>query len=181
MSRVGKHPVSIPANVQVTIQEGNVLVKGPLGSLESDVIRFVNNDLTKEKLTMTPLSDNPKDRAKWGMAKRIIDNMVEGVVKGYSQTIEIIGVGFKVVQESPKELRFSLGYSHDIVFELPEGITFVIEKPTVLVIKGIDKQKVGQIVGEIIRLRRRDPYKGKGLYRIAPVVEYRRSKEAKKK
>lgn len=181
MSRVGKHPIEIPANVQLVINDGNILVKGPMGSLNSDVVRFVSNDLTKENLTMKPLSDNPKDRAKWGMARRTVANMIQGVVSGYSITIEIIGVGYKVAEESKTELRFSLGYSHDIIFELPEGIVAKIEKPTVLVISGIDKQAVGEVVGKIIRLRRRDPYKGKGLYKILPVAEYRRRKEGKKK
>ncbi|MUL77343.1 50S ribosomal protein L6 [Mycolicibacterium sp. CBMA 226] len=163
MSRIGKQPVVIPAGVDVTIDGQNVAVKGPKGTLTLDVaepIEVARND--EGAVVVTRPNDERRNRSLHGLSRTLIANLVTGVTQGYTTKMEIFGVGYRV-QAKGSNLEFALGYSHPVLIEAPEGITFAVETPTKFSVSGIDKQKVGQISAVIRRLRRPDPYKGKGI------------------
>jgi large subunit ribosomal protein L6 len=163
MSRIGKQPVVIPAGVDVTIEGQNVAVKGPKGALALDVaepIEVARND--EGAVVVTRPNDERRNRSLHGLSRTLIANLVTGVTQGYTTKMEIFGVGYRV-QAKGSNLEFALGYSHPVLIEAPEGITFAVETPTKFSVSGIDKQKVGQISAVIRRLRRPDPYKGKGI------------------
>jgi large subunit ribosomal protein L6 len=163
MSRIGKQPVTIPAGVDVTIEGQNVAVKGPKGALALDVaepIEVTRND--EGAVVVTRPNDERRNRSLHGLSRTLIANLVTGVTQGYTTKMEIFGVGYRV-QAKGSNLEFALGYSHPVLIEAPEGITFAVETPTKFAVSGIDKQKVGQISAVIRRLRRPDPYKGKGI------------------
>ncbi|MDH6244775.1 50S ribosomal protein L6 [Mycobacterium sp. OTB74] len=163
MSRIGKQPVQIPAGVDVTIDGQNVAVKGPKGTLTLDVaepIEVSRND--DGAVVVTRPNDERRNRSLHGLSRTLIANLVTGVTQGYTTKMEIFGVGYRV-QAKGSNLEFALGYSHPVLIEAPEGITFAVETPTKFSVSGIDKQKVGQISAVIRRLRRPDPYKGKGI------------------
>lgn len=162
MSRIGKNPIEIPAGVDVTVDGQNVTVKGPKGELSltvSEPIKVAKEDNT---IVVTRPDDERRSRALHGLSRSLINNLVIGVTQGYTTKMEIFGVGYRV-QAKGKDLEFALGYSHPVPIEAPEGITFAVESPTRFSVSGIDKQKVGQISANIRRLRRPDPYKGKGI------------------
>ncbi|WP_018601822.1 50S ribosomal protein L6 [Mycobacterium sp. 155] len=163
MSRIGKQPVSVPTGVDVTIDGQNVAVKGPKGTLTLDVaepIAVSRND--DGAIVVTRPDDERRNRSLHGLSRTLIANLVTGVTEGYTRKMEIFGVGYRVVAKG-SNLEFALGYSHPVLIEAPEGITFAVETPTKFSVSGIDKQKVGQISAVIRRLRRPDPYKGKGI------------------
>ncbi|MDR3660776.1 MAG: 50S ribosomal protein L6 [Mycobacterium sp.] len=163
MSRIGKQPVQIPAGVDVTIEGQNVAVKGPKGTLTLDVaepIEVARND--EGAVVVSRPNDERRNRSLHGLSRTLIANLVTGVTQGYTTKMEIFGVGYRV-QAKGSNLEFALGYSHPVLIEAPEGITFAVETPTKFSVSGIDKQKVGQISAVIRRLRRPDPYKGKGI------------------
>ncbi|BBY17507.1 50S ribosomal protein L6 [Mycolicibacterium litorale] len=163
MSRIGKQPVPVPAGVDVTIDGQNVSVKGPKGTLTLDVaepIAVARDD--EGAIVVTRPNDERRNRSLHGLSRTLVANLVEGVTQGYTTKMEIYGVGYRVALKGAN-LEFALGYSHPVVIEPPEGITFTVETPTKFSISGIDKQKVGQISAIIRRLRRPDPYKGKGV------------------
>lgn len=187
MSRVGKSPVAIPKDVQVELKESEIVIKGKLGELKSPIsgdVKVVYNKASDNSdedsgdfIQVDPANDSQKSRAMWGTTRNIINNMVKGVSEGFDVRLEINGVGFRASADN-KILTLSLGFSHDIKYAIPNGITIKCEKPTLVVISGANKQKVGQIAGEIIKYRPVEPYKGKGVY-----IEgsYIRRKEGKKK
>ena len=163
MSRIGKQPVLVPAGVDVTIDGQNVSVKGPKGTLALDVaepITVARND--DGAIVVSRPNDERNSRSLHGLSRTLVANLVTGVTEGYTTKMEIFGVGYRV-QLKGNTLEFSLGYSHPVVVEAPEGITFAVETPTKFSISGIDKQQVGQISANVRRLRRPDPYKGKGV------------------
>ncbi|MDV3127545.1 50S ribosomal protein L6 [Mycobacterium sp. 21AC1] len=163
MSRIGKHPVPVPSGVDVTIDGQNVSVKGPKGTLTLDVaepIRVARGD--DGAIVVSRPNDERESRSLHGLSRTLVANLVTGVTEGYVRKMEIFGVGYRV-QLKGSNLEFALGYSHPVVIEAPEGITFAVETPTKFSVSGIDKQKVGQISAVIRRLRRPDPYKGKGV------------------
>jgi large subunit ribosomal protein L6 len=163
MSRIGKIPVAVPAGVDVTIAGQDVAVKGPKGSLSltvSEPISVVKGE--DGALQVTRPDDERRSRALHGLSRTLVQNMIVGVTTGYTTKMEIHGVGYRVALKG-QDLEFSLGYSHPVPIEAPEGITFAVESPTKFSISGIDKQKVGQIAANIRRLRKSDPYKGKGI------------------
>lgn len=163
MSRIGKQPVPVPAGVDVTIDGQNVAVKGPKGTLTLDVsepIEVSRND--EGAIVVARPNDERRNRSLHGLSRTLIANLVTGVTQGYTTKMEIFGVGYRV-QAKGSNLEFALGYSHPVLIEAPEGITFAVETPTKFSVSGIDKQKVGQISAVIRRLRRPDPYKGKGI------------------
>jgi large subunit ribosomal protein L6 len=162
MSRIGRQPVSVPGGVEVKIDGQKVSVKGPKGSLEHTVAEPIKVALDEGTVTVTRPDDINTNRALHGLTRTLINNMVVGVTQGYGKTLEIVGVGYRVVQKG-KNLEFSLGYSHPITVEAPEGITFTVERPTIFKVEGIDKQKVGEVAANIRKLRKPDPYKGKGV------------------
>jgi large subunit ribosomal protein L6 len=162
MSRIGRLPIPVPSGVDVRIDGQEIAVKGPKGELKHTVTRPIEVVRDGDELKVTRPNDDGPIRALHGLTRSLINNMVVGVTQGYSKTLEIVGVGYRV-QAKGSNLEFSLGYSHPITVEPPEGINFRVERPTQLVVEGIDKQKVGEVAANIRKLRRPDPYKGKGV------------------
>jgi large subunit ribosomal protein L6 len=163
MSRIGKLPVAVPSGVDVTIDGQHISVKGPKGTLEHTIAEpiIVERDEDGTLLVKRP-NDERTSKALHGLTRTLVNNLVVGVTAGYEKKLEIHGVGYRV-QAKGSDLEFALGYSHPVKIEAPEGITFKVETPTRFSVSGIDKQKVGQISAVIRKLRRPDPYKGKGL------------------
>ncbi|MFT3717013.1 MAG: 50S ribosomal protein L6 [Gordonia sp. (in: high G+C Gram-positive bacteria)] len=162
MSRIGKNPIEIPAGVDVTIDGQDVKVKGPKGELSLTVSEPITVAKEDNTIVVTRPNDERRNRALHGLTRSLINNQVVGVTQGYTTTMEIFGVGYRV-QAKGKDLEFALGYSHPVLIEAQDGITFAVETPTKFSVSGIDKQKVGQVSAVIRRLRRPDPYKGKGI------------------
>jgi large subunit ribosomal protein L6 len=162
MSRIGRMPVTVPSGVDVTINGRQVAVKGPKGSLSLQVPEPIEVAQSDSTITVTRPSDEGEIRALHGLSRSLIANMVTGVTDGYRKTLEIVGVGYRV-QAKGKDLEFSLGFSHPVPVYAPEGITFRVETPTRFVVEGIDKQQVGEVAANIRKLRKPDPYKGKGV------------------
>ena len=162
MSRIGRMPVAIPSGVDVTIDGRQVTVKGPKGTLSLEVVQPIEVKQADGTITVSRPSDEGEIRALHGLSRSLIANMVTGVTDGYRKTLEIVGVGYRV-QAKGKDLEFSLGYSHPVPVSPPDGITFRVETPTRLVVEGIDKQQVGEVAANLRKLRKPDPYKGKGV------------------
>jgi large subunit ribosomal protein L6 len=178
MSRIGRLPVTIPSGVDVTIDGRSVQVKGPKGTLSHVVAEPI--DVIKEDgvIRVTRPSDEGPVRALHGLSRTLIANMVTGVTDGYTKTLEIVGVGYRV-QAKGKDLEFSLGFSHPVNITPPEGITFRVEAPTRFVVEGIDKQLVGEVSARIRKLRKPDPYKGKGVRYQGEVIRRKVGKAGK--
>ena len=162
MSRIGRMPVPIPSGVDVTINGREVTVTGPKGKLSLEVAEPIEVSQSGGVITVTRPNDEGNVRALHGLSRSLIANMVTGVTEGYRKTLEIVGVGYRV-QARGSNLEFSLGFSHPVTVSPPEGITLRVETPTRLVVEGIDKQQVGEVAANIRKLRKPDPYKGKGL------------------
>ncbi|QRP45379.1 50S ribosomal protein L6 [Amycolatopsis sp. FDAARGOS 1241] len=163
MSRIGKLPVTVPSGVEVTINGQHIQVKGPKGTLEHTVAEPITVERGEDGALLVKRPDDEREsRALHGLTRTLVNNLVVGVTQGYEKKLEIHGVGYRV-QAKGSDLEFALGYSHPVKIEAPEGITFKVETPTRFSVSGIDKQKVGQIAAVIRKLRRPDPYKGKGL------------------
>jgi len=163
MSRIGKQPVPIPAGVDVTIDGQNLSVKGPKGTLALEIAEPITVSRDDDgAIVVTRPDDERRSRSLHGLSRTLVSNLVTGVTEGYTTKMEIFGVGYRV-QLKGSNLEFALGYSHPVLIAAPEGITFAVETPTKFSVTGIDKQKVGQISANIRRLRRPDPYKGKGV------------------
>jgi large subunit ribosomal protein L6 len=162
MSRIGRTPVAIPAGVDVTISGQQVTVKGPRGELSMDVAEPIEVSQADGAVRVTRPSDEGEIRALHGLSRSLIANMVTGVTDGFRKTLEIVGVGYRV-QARGKDLEFSLGFSHPVTVAAPEGITLQVETPTRFVVEGIDKQQVGEVAANMRKLRKPDPYKGKGV------------------
>ena len=178
MSRVGKYPVVIPAGVELSINNNTVVAKGKLGQLSySFDDSHVATKFEDGKVTVTPLSQSNMSRALWGTTRARINDMVKGVSEGFTKDMELVGVGYKARVEG-KNLILSLGFSHDVVFEAPEGIKITCAAPTQISIFGADKQLVGQVAAEIRKYRKPEPYKGKGVKYANETVH---RKEGKKK
>lgn len=163
MSRIGKQPVLVPSGVDVVIDGQSVSVKGPKGALQlavAEPIRVARDD--GGAILVSRPDDERRSRSLHGLSRTLVANLITGVTEGYTTKMEIFGVGYRV-QQKGSNLEFALGYSHPVLIEAPEGITFAVESPTKFSVSGIDKQKVGQISSNIRRLRRPDPYKGKGV------------------
>jgi large subunit ribosomal protein L6 len=177
MSRIGKKPVQVPAGITATVEGQKVTAKGPKGELF-----FVANDEIQLKLedgaiSVTPANDSKEARSKWGMSRTMIENILKGVSVGFERKLEINGVGYRAALQG-KNLQLALGFSHDVVYETPVGITIAVPKPTEILVSGIDKQQVGQVAAEIREYRGPEPYKGKGVkYAEERIVR----KEGKKK
>jgi large subunit ribosomal protein L6 len=163
MSRIGKQPVPVPAGVDVVIDGQSVSVKGPKGALELAVAEPISVARGDDgAILVSRPDDERRSRSLHGLSRTLVANLVTGVTEGYTTKMEIFGVGYRV-QQKGANLEFALGYSHPVLIEAPDGITFAVESPTKFSVTGIDKQKVGQISSNIRRLRRPDPYKGKGV------------------
>jgi large subunit ribosomal protein L6 len=177
MSSIGKKPVSLPQGVTATVNGQTVTAKGPKGEL-----KFVVNDEVQVKMEGSEIAVQPRDqtktaRSKWGMSRTQIVNILQGVKDGFEKKLEITGVGYRAALQG-KNLQLALGFSHDVVYETPQGITITVPKPTEITVTGIDKQQVGQVAAEIREYRGPEPYKGKGVrYAGEKIVR----KEGKKK
>jgi large subunit ribosomal protein L6 len=163
MSRIGKLPINVPSGVDVAIDENLVTVKGPKGTLSHAVAAPIVVEKTDDVLEVKRPDDERISRALHGLTRTLINNMVVGVTDGYEKRLEIVGVGYRVLSKGPTQLEFQLGYSHSITFNAPDGITFAVEGPTRLGVQGIDKQLVGETAAKIRKLRKPEPYKGKGV------------------
>jgi large subunit ribosomal protein L6 len=179
MSRIGRMPITVPSGVEVTIAGQNVAVKGPKGSLAINVAEPIQVSHAEGVITVARPNEERITRSLHGLSRTLVANMVEGVTNGYTLTIEIVGVGYRVAEKG-KNLEFQLGYSHNIDFPAPEGITFKVESPTKFFISGIDKQLVGEVAAKIKKLRKADPYKGKGLRLTGEIVRRKQGKTGKK-
>jgi large subunit ribosomal protein L6 len=162
MSRIGRMPVVVPGGVDVTINGRQVHVKGPKGELSLEVPAPIEVVQADGAINVSRPNDEGEVRALHGLSRSLIANMVTGVTDGYRKTMEIVGVGYRV-QARGKDLEFALGYSHPVPVNAPDGITFRVETPTRFVVEGIDKQQVGEVAANIRKLRKPDPYKGKGV------------------
>ena len=164
MSRIGKLPVPVPSGVDVTIDGAVVTVKGPKGILSHTVAAPITVERGDDGVLEVKRPDDEREsRSLHGLTRTLIANMVQGVTEGYEKRLEIVGVGYRVLSKGPTQLEFQLGYSHSIVFNAPDGITFAVENPTRLGVQGIDKQLVGETAAKIRKLRKPEPYKGKGV------------------
>jgi large subunit ribosomal protein L6 len=176
MSRIGKKPVVLPKGVTAAVQNGMVTVKGPKGELKLKLSVDVDAAVGEGGITITPRASE-RARAMWGMQRTLVNNLVHGVTQGFSNKLEINGVGYRAAVQG-KNLQLQLGFSHEVLFPIPQGIQIVCEKPTMITITGIDKQLVGQVAAEIRNYRPPEPYKGKG---VKYAGERIRRKEGKKK
>ncbi len=164
MSRIGKLPIPVPSGVDVAIDGQLVTVKGPKGQLTHTVSRPITVGRDEDgSVAVARPDDERMSKALHGLSRTLVANMVVGVTAGYEKKLEIVGVGYRVVPKGPTALEFSLGYSHQITFNAPVGITFAVEGPTRLAVQGIDKQAVGEVAANIRKLRKPEPYKGKGI------------------
>ena len=177
MSRIGKKPVAVPSGVTANVEGQTVKMKGPKGALSFLVPDEVSVKLEDGKVKVDPRHETKRSRSMWGTSRTMVANLVTGVTKGFERKLEITGVGYRAAVQG-KNLQLALGYSHDVVFPIPEGIQIVTPKPTEITITGIDSQKVGQVAAEIRGFRRPEPYKGKG---VKYAGEYIFRKEGKKK
>jgi large subunit ribosomal protein L6 len=177
MSRVGKKPIAVPSGVTATVTGQTVKVKGGKGELSFLVPEEVSVAMENGAVAVNPRDESKDARAKWGMSRAQVANLVEGVTKGFEKKLEISGVGYRA-QVAGKVLKLSLGYSHDVEYEIPAGITIATPRPTEVLVSGIDKQKVGQTAAEIREYRSPEPYKGKG---VKYSDEFIFRKEGKKK
>lgn len=179
MSRIGRMPITVPSGVEISITGQNVAVKGPKGSLAIAVPAPIQVSQAEGVITVARPNEERATRSLHGLSRTLVANMVTGVTTGYSLIINIVGVGYRVAEKG-KDLEFQLGYSHPILFLAPEGISYKVESPTRLIISGIDKQLVGETAAKIKKLRKADPYKGKGLRLEGEVVRRKAGKAGKK-
>jgi large subunit ribosomal protein L6 len=178
MSRIGRLPITIPSGVDVAVDGQAVSVKGPKGALNLTIAEPITVVKEDGVIRVTRPNDEGRNRALHGLSRTLIYNMVAGVTQGYSKTLEIVGVGYRV-QARGKDLEFSLGFSHPVLVTPPEGITFRVEAPTRFVVEGIDKQLVGETAARIRKLRRPDPYKAKGVRYQGEVIRRKVGKAGK--
>jgi large subunit ribosomal protein L6 len=177
MSRIGKKPVALPNGVTASVTGRTVKVKGPKGELSVTLVEEVDAKVDEHGVTVTPREDMERADQMWGLSRTLVNNLVHGVTHGFSEKLEIQGVGYRAAVQG-KNLQLQLGFSHEVLYPIPAGITITSEKPTMLTIAGIDKQLVGQVAAEIRGYRPPEPYKGKG---VRYANEYVRRKEGKKK
>jgi large subunit ribosomal protein L6 len=177
MSRVGKYPVEIPQGVQIAIAGGRLTAKGKLGELSMPLSELVETKVDGNKVTVAPRSGETRSRMMWGTTRALVANMVKGVSQGYSRSMEITGTGYRAAVQG-KNLEMNLGFSHPVVFPIPDGIKITCERPTAIKVEGVDKRLVGQVASEIRAWRLPEPYKGKGVRYTDETI---RRKEGKKK
>ena len=162
MSRIGKRPVELPSGVTVKLEGQTVKMKGSKGELSFTVPEVCSIEQSADGIVIKPNDESKQARAMWGMSRTQVSNLVEGVTKGFSKTLEIQGVGYRAALRGT-DLELNVGYSHSVVLKAPQGITFEVPTPTEVIVKGIDKQAVGQVAAEVRKVRPPEPYKGKGI------------------
>jgi large subunit ribosomal protein L6 len=178
MSRIGRLPIPVPTGVDVTIDGSQVTVNGPKGTLTHSVVSPISVARQDGELIVTRPDDERDSRARHGLTRTLVNNMVIGVTQGYTKSMEIVGVGYRVAARG-SDLEFALGFSHSVPVAAPQGITFVVETPTRFRVEGIDKQLVGEVAANIRKLRKPDPYKGKGVRYAGEVVRRKVGKTGK--
>lgn len=179
MSRIGLKPITIPAGVEVKISDNNyIVVKGPKGQLEQQLHRDMKINIENNEITVVRPTENKKHKSLHGLTRTLIANMIEGVTKGYSKTLEIVGVGYRA-QKQGNKLVLNLGFSHPVEMEAPEGIEIEVPANNKIVVKGIDKQKVGNYAAVIRDLRKPEPYKGKGIRYEGEIIRRKEGKTGK--
>jgi large subunit ribosomal protein L6 len=162
MSRIGKQPIELPSGVSVSLSPGRVMVNGPLGELSQQVPPRMKIEQENGAITVARPTERGDDRALHGLTRTLIANMVEGVTKGFEKRLELQGVGYRAALQG-SDLRVDVGFSHPVVLKAPQGISFEVPVPTEVVVKGVDKQQVGQVAAEVRKVRPPEPYKGKGI------------------
>jgi large subunit ribosomal protein L6 len=185
MSRIGKAPIAVPSGVDVTVATtpgsgATVTVKGPKGTLSLDVPGAITVSKEDSQLTVTRPDDERENRSLHGLTRTLVNNMVVGVTDGFSKELEIIGVGYRAEAQGPNKLRLALGFSHPVIVDAPEGITFEVPAPTRVIVKGINKEIVGQVAANIRSIRKPEPYKGKGVRYLGERVLRKAGKTGKK-
>ena len=179
MSRIGRLPITVPSGVEVTLDGQAVTVKGPKGTLEHTVAEpIVIKRAEDGTLEVSRPNDERQNRALHGLSRTLVANMVQGVTEGYTKVLEIVGTGYRVAAKG-SDLEFSLGFSHPVLVKAPDGISFAVETPTRFSVSGVDKQKVGEVAANIRKLRKPDPYKGKGVRYQGEVIRRKAGKAGK--
>jgi large subunit ribosomal protein L6 len=179
MSRIGKMPIAVPAGVDVTIDGSHVTVKGPRGTLEHDAPETITIAREGDDLIVTRPDDERENRSLHGLTRSLVANMVTGVSEGFVRELEIVGVGYRAAASGPRRLEIQVGYSHPVHVDAPEGIEFETPAPTRITVRGYDKQLVGQIAADIRKIRKPEPYKGKGIRYAGEQVQRKAGKSAK--
>ena len=179
MSRIGKLPIAIPSGVTITVDPDEITVAGPKGTLKQFTMPGVTVKQAEGQLAVTRINDEPKNRAKHGLMRALLNNMVVGVTTGFSKKLELNGVGYRAAMQAA-DLKFNLGFSHDVIYKLPQGIVAVVEQNTITV-TGISKQQVGQVAAEIRALKKPEPYKGKGIKYVGERIIRKSGKSGKDK
>ncbi len=177
MSRIGRRIINLPEGVTIDVAPGRVVVTGPKGTLEQNLSADMTVNVAESEITITRPTDRPNHRALHGLTRSLVANMVEGVANGYVKELEIQGVGYRAVAKG-RDLELALGYSHPVSYIAPEGIEFEVPQPTQIIVRGIDKQRVGQVAAEIRKLRPPEPYKGKGIRYVGEHVARKVGKRA---
>ncbi|MEA3076464.1 MAG: large subunit ribosomal protein [Actinomycetota bacterium] len=179
MSRIGKSPIPVPSGVDVVLDGRVVRVKGPNGSLEREIPGEITVRQDEATLFVERPNDERQNRALHGLTRSLVNNMVVGVTAGFTKELEIVGVGYRAASPSPNRLDLALGFSHPVAVDAPSGITFEVPVPTRIIVKGIDKELVGQVAANIRKIRKPEPYKGKGVRYAGEVVQRKAGKAAK--
>jgi len=179
MSRIGRAPIPVPSGVQVTVADRRVSVKGPQGLLERDLPGQITVRQDGDVLLVERPDDARQNRALHGLTRSLVANMVTGVSAGFTKELEIVGVGYRATAQAPDRIEFALGFSHPVPVEAPAGVTFEVPVPTRVIVKGIDKELVGQVAANIRKIRKPEPYKGKGVRYAGEVVLRKAGKAAK--
>lgn len=179
MSRIGKHPITVPAGVTVKVEDNFVSVKGPKGELSSQISKILKIEQKDGVITVTRPNDERESRSLHGLSRTLINNMIVGVTTGFSKSLEIQGVGYRAAMKG-KAINFTLGFSHPVVMDPPAGITFEVPSPSVIVVSGINKETVGAVAAEIRTIRPPEPYKGKGVRYTGEYVARKVGKAATK-
>lgn len=179
MSRIGKLPIKIPSGVTITVDKDEITVTGPKGELKQFTVPGISVKQEGEEILVTRANDEPQNRAKHGLMRSLINNMVVGVSQGYNKKLEINGVGYRVAMQGAN-LKFNLGFSHDVIYTVPAGVTAAVEQ-NVITVSGISKQQVGQVAAEIRALKKPEPYKGKGIKYVGERIIRKSGKSGKEK
>jgi large subunit ribosomal protein L6 len=180
MSRIGKSPIAVPSGVDVAVDDRTVTVKGPNGTLSRPLPGAITLRQDGDTLLVERPDDERENRALHGLTRSLVANMVQGVTTGFTKELEIVGVGYRAEAQGPGTLRLALGYSHPVLVQAPDGVTFEVPSPTRIVVRGIDKERVGQTAADIRALRKPEPYKGKGVKYAGEKILRKAGKAGKK-
>ncbi len=180
MSRIGRSPIAVPSGVDISIASGTVTVKGPKGTLSRELPGEITVRHDGDTLLVERPNDERQNRSLHGLTRTLVDNMVQGVTNGFVKELEIVGVGYRAEAQGPGALKLALGFSHPVVFTAPDGITFEVPVPTRIIVRGIDKESVGQVAANIRSIRKPEPYKGKGVKYAGEKILRKAGKTGKK-